>query len=102
MPNGYPPLKHFSAAARKKSQVQLSASSWSGGAPAGYIFVTSSPTNCFIKSMRAQGGDIVLPYPVGTAIQWPSDFPKYSAALLGLPFCAMIALTTSLTGSRDF
>src|SRR6266478_6812099 len=50
--------------------------------------------------MRAQGGDIVLPYPVGTAIQWPSDFPKYSAALVGPPFCAMIALTTSSTGSR--
>src|SRR6266446_2081431 len=39
MPNGYPPLAHFSAAVRNAPQVQRSASSWSGGAPAGYIWV---------------------------------------------------------------
>jgi len=29
----------------------------------------SSPTICFIRSMRAQGGDSVLPNEVGTATQ---------------------------------
>jgi len=62
-------LWHFSAAWVKKSQVHAASSSLSGGAPAGYILVTSSPTNCFIRSMRAQGGDRVLPNEVGTATQ---------------------------------
>src|SRR5438067_117265 len=42
MPNAFPPLWHFSAAPRKFSQVHLSASSLSGGAPAGYILVSVS------------------------------------------------------------
>src|SRR3954471_19133175 len=61
MPNGKPALWHFSAACAKKSQVHAAVSSLSGGAPAGYILVTSSPTICFSRSMRPQGGDSVLP-----------------------------------------
>src|SRR5438128_8173231 len=53
-PNGYPALKHFSAAARKKSPVQLSASSLIGAAPAGYILVRSRPT-CFEQVDPAAG-----------------------------------------------
>src|SRR5437764_4880567 len=37
IPNGQPALWHFSAACKKKSQVQAASSSLSGGAPAGYI-----------------------------------------------------------------
>src|SRR5437764_12244617 len=59
MPNGKPALCAFPAACEKNSQVQAAVSSLSGGAPAGYILVISSPTICFIKSMRAQGGDNV-------------------------------------------
>jgi len=55
MPNGYPALAHFSAAARKPSQVRASARTSSGDAPAGYILVKSSPTNCSKWSMRAHG-----------------------------------------------
>src|SRR5712671_6418120 len=87
MPNGKPALWHFSAACAKKSQFHAAVSSLSGGAPAGYILVTSSPTNCFIRSMRAQGGDSVLPYEVGTAIQCPSCLPRYSAPALTGPCC---------------
>src|SRR5262249_60915265 len=46
MPKGYPALAHFSAATRNVSHVQALASASSGGSPAGYIWVTSSPTNC--------------------------------------------------------
>src|SRR5438874_1305063 len=69
IPNGKPALCAFSAACEKNSQVQAAVSSLSGGAPAGYILVMSRPTICFIRSMRAQGGDKVLPYEVGTATQ---------------------------------
>jgi hypothetical protein len=72
-------LWHFSAACEKKPQVHDASSSLSGGSPAGYILVTSSPTNCFIKSIRAQGGDTVLPTAVGIATQWPFCLPRYSA-----------------------
>ena len=66
---------------------------WSGGMAGGWIsdgfrgavgaaayaapvaFV-SSPANCFKRSMRAQGGDSVLPNEVGTATQWPSCLPR--------------------------
>src|SRR6266571_5039636 len=75
MPNGKPALWALAAACEKKSQVHASVSSLSGGAPAGYILVMSSPAICFIRSMRALGGDRVLPYDVGTATQWPSCFP---------------------------
>src|SRR5262249_55202270 len=85
MPNGYPALAHFSAAVRNRSQFHLSASSLSGGAAAGYILVTSSPTNCFTKSMRAQGVPAVPRMPVGTAIQWPFCLPRYSELGLTLP-----------------
>src|SRR5438067_2046712 len=40
-PNGWPALKHFSAACRKKSQVHLSVSSLLGGFSDGYIWVRS-------------------------------------------------------------
>src|SRR4029077_18650715 len=59
-PKGYPALKHFSAALRKYSQVQASVSSLSGG-PTGYIFCTSSSTYCLKRSIRAHGGNALLP-----------------------------------------
>src|SRR5688572_24866605 len=100
MPNGWPALKHFSAACEKKSQVHAASSSLSGGAPAGYILVTSSPTYSFIMSMRAQGGDIVLPNEVGTAIHLPSCLPRYDAPALTEP-CSLISVAIrSSTGSR--
>src|SRR5215472_6570804 len=55
MPKGYPALAHFSAATKNASHVQASASASSGDSPAGYIRVTSSPTNCLKWSMRAHG-----------------------------------------------
>src|SRR5271169_1616384 len=53
MPNGNPAFEHFSAACGKRSQVHLSANSLLGGAPAGYIWVRSSPTCCLKRSIRA-------------------------------------------------
>ena len=46
MPNGWPAVAHLWAAAKNPRQVQASVSAVSGGAPAGYIRVTSNPTNC--------------------------------------------------------
>jgi hypothetical protein len=93
-------LWHFSAAFEKKSQVQAASNSLSGGSPAGYILVTSSPASCFIRSMRAQGGDTVLPTAVGIATQWPFCLPRYSAPGTTGPCCAINAAMTSSTGSR--
>src|SRR6266446_10581654 len=95
MPNGKPALKAFSAACENNSQFQAAVSSLSGGAPAGYILVTSSPTICFIRSMRAQGGESVLPNEVGTATQWPSCLPRYSAPALTAPCCRISSAMTS-------
>src|SRR5262249_13647788 len=88
------------AACEKKSQVQAASSSLSGGAPDGYILVTSSPTSCIIRSTRAQGGESVLPNEVGTATQWPSCLPRYSAPALTAPCCSINSAMTSSTGSR--
>src|SRR5713101_335075 len=100
MPNGYPALAHFSAAAKNPSQVHASASASSGGAPAGYIRVTSSPTNCLKWSMRAHGISPVVWTPVGTAIQWPFCLPIYSEPSSNLPCSLISKVTSSLTGSR--
>jgi hypothetical protein len=93
-------MPRLSAACEKKSQVHAASSSLSGGSPAGYILVTSSPTNCFIRSMRAQGGDTVLPTAVGIATQWPFCLPRDSAPALTGPCCSISAAMTSSTGSR--
>src|SRR3954467_2243287 len=99
-PNGKPALWHFSAAIRKASHVHLSVSVLSGGPPAGYILVRSRPTCCLNRSMRRHGPFIWLPAVAGTAIQWPSCFPRYSTPVEGAPCWAMSGCTMSSTGSR--
>src|SRR5215472_15840215 len=100
MPKGYPALAHFSAASKNPSHVQASVSASSGGSPAGYIRVTSSPTNCLNWSMRAHGFCPVVWTPVGTAIQRPLCFPIYSEPSSTLPCSLMSELTSSSTGLR--
>src|SRR5204863_2654497 len=99
-PKGKPALWHFSAAARKKSHVHLSASSLSGGAPAGYILVSSSPTCCLKRSMRPTHGKVGLPTGAGTPTQWPFCLPTASTLSLTLPFAAISAVIRSSTGSK--
>src|SRR5215813_14125006 len=100
IPKGYPALAHFSAATRNASHVQASTSASSGGSPAGYIRVTSSPTNCLKWSTRAHGFCPVVWTPVGTAIQRPLCFPIYSEPSSTLPCSLMSELTSSSTGAR--
>ena len=40
--------------------------------------------------MRAQAGSVGLPVDTGTAAQWPSIFPRYSAVQSILPFCGKL------------
>src|SRR5215472_4655982 len=98
MPKGYPALAHFSAATKNPSHVQASASASSGGSPAGYIRVTSSPTNCLKWSIRAHGFCPVVWTPVGTAIQWPLCFPIYSEPSSTLPCRFASSLAHPRTG----
>src|SRR4029079_6600399 len=98
MPNGKPALWHFSPAWVKNSQVQAASSSLSGGAPGGYILVTSSPACSFIRSMRAQGGDTVLDNDVDTATQRPFSLPRYSAPSLTGPSSLVNCAIRSSTG----
>src|SRR5262249_8962675 len=100
IPKGYPALAHFSAAARNASHVQASTSTSSGRAPAGYIRVTSSPTNCLKRSMRAHGFCPVVWTPVGTAIQRPFCLPTYSEPSSTWPCSSISEPTSSSTGSR--
>src|SRR5450759_2384795 len=82
-PKGLPPLKHFSAADRKVSQVHWSCNALSGLPPApGYILTTSSPAYFLSRSIRPQGPLIWLPFVAGTATQWPSTLPRYSTTCL--------------------
>src|SRR5580765_2276393 len=102
IPKGTPALWHFSAADRNVSQVQLSDNALSGGAPAGYIFVTSRPTCCLKRSMRAHGPLIWLPGVAGTAIQCPLYLARYSIRGETEPFAASSVFITSSTGSSMF
>src|SRR5260221_12751831 len=99
MPKGEPPLWHFSAMARKVSHVHLSASSLSGGPPAGYILVISRPPNSLNLLMRAQGGLTWLPLVAGTATHLPFCLPRYLTAPLTLPLSAIACSTMLITCS---
>src|SRR6202022_2763067 len=96
MPKGKPPLWQASAAFRNVSVVQFSAL---GGAPAGYIFLTSMLANFFIRSIREQGPLIWLPMQAGTASHLSPALPRYLTVPLTSPFSLMSGSTTSFMGS---
>ena len=75
-PNGYPALWHFSAATRKLSQVQVSASAL-GAAPAGYMPWMSIPACSLSKSKRLQVESSSVPRIAGTTRHCrPSGFAR--------------------------
>ena len=52
-------------------------------------------------SMRAQGGLVCVPELLGTAVQWPFCFARYSAVALTAPYLPVSYLITSSIGASE-